>query len=145
MPPFTGSDVPLEEDILKKKGPRDFFPTFLEFAADNNIQVIRSTITTGTETLFTVPDRQTLFITEGFVSISTGSGTSGTARLLIQGQSDFLGSTCNVASTTSESLNFRKAIKVESGQVVQSITSSGAGIQAISTGFSGFLVDKKIS
>jgi len=145
MPPFTGSDVPLEEDILKKTGEREFFPSFLEFAADTKIQVIESTTSQGTVSLFTVPVNQTLFITEAFVSISTGSGQAGVVRLLIEGGGDFLGSTCNVASTTTSSLNFRKPIKVESGQVVQSISTQAAGIQAVSAGVSGFLVDKKIS
>jgi len=143
MPPFTGSDVPLEKDILKSDKKRDFFPSFLEFAADTKIQVIQSTTSLGTVSLFTVPVNQTLFITEAFVSISTGSGVSGTCRLLIEGGSDFLGTTCNVAATSSESLNFRKPIKVESGQLIQSISTAGG--QAMTSGFSGFLDDKKIS
>jgi len=142
MPPFSGSDVPLEEDILKKTGKREFFPSFLEFAADTKTQIIESGTATGV--LFTVPERQTLFITEAFLGGGATGNNVGSLGIDING-SFFLAAAVGQNGTANAALNFRKPIKAESGSIITLTDTSASGLAELVGGFSGFLVDKKIS
>ena len=146
MPPFTGSNVPLEEDILRKTGRPDFFTTWLEWAGQNFEQIIRSSTTgNSTQILFSVPANRTLFITEAFVSVTASNNTNASASVFVPITSEtIIGVTARLSQNDSNALNFRKPIKVESGQDV-SLVSSGNATGLVNAGFSGFLIDKKIS
>jgi len=136
---FEGADVPLEEDVLKK-GVREFFPTFREWAADGNVeQIIRSRTTEGD--LFTVPSNFTLFITSAWLSANVVLG--GTfSNMNISNRVAFLGVDCPIDQVSSITADFSMPIKVHEGEV---ITIGTGGVNTTRGGFVGFLLPKKIS
>jgi len=140
------SSIPnLRAKIQSRREQKERFTrSFVEWGLINGLQVVESTTTQGTVTLFTVPSNTTLYITNAFASISTGSGQAGNASVLIQGGSSFLQTTCNVANTTSEAQIYNKPIKVEAGGIVESQTTQAAGVQAVATGISGFTIPNSL-
>ena len=143
---FQGEEVALSKDILKK--PILFVKNWLEWVADNEIQVLENVIGVTTPTvIFTVPDKQTLFITTCFLdNIYTGDvGAAISPNLSIQGTGKVLiASVVNIGDATHifGSLSFPMPIKVEEKQSIR--VTSGAN-NRVSAGFSGFLVKKKIT
>jgi len=142
-----GSDVPLEEDILKVA--RQFFPLFSEWAADNFRRIVRNSTSAGTSTLYIVPENKTLFITAVHVYIA--NDTAPNARGIISignttgsGVGETLLNITTTAASGSEggAYSFNHLVKVESGEIVQAkeISSNSSSI-----GFIGFEIDKKIS
>ena len=149
MPPFTGSDVPLEQDILKKK--IEFIQSWTEFAAQNFDQVIRSAQrgTAGNQVLFAVPENNTLFITSAWCSMiahTIGGGTS-TGGILIPNGVFLVGvvltGTSAGLNSNSNSLNLTMPVKIESGGLVQ--INNPDTFKRTAAGFTGFLVPKRIT
>ena len=145
MVEFEGT-VPLTEDILKKD--LRFSPTWAEWSADyNNEQVVRSVSRTsgGTSTFFTVPDKQTLFITSAWISgIGSSAGTIVNFRLHGSAfSSQFLRVFSNDINGTSISQQYANPLRFEAGQVVEFTISIGQGVAG--AGFAGFLVSKRLS
>ncbi len=146
MPPFTGSDVPLEEDILKKKV--EFIQTWIEFAAQNFEQVIESAnVTVNINNFFTVPDKKTLYITSAFINAFATVGLAAKAacnfQVLNDPETKILACIIDGTITSQNiSINFPMPLKFESGIILQIGVDSN--MDAI-VGFHGFLVDKLIS
>ncbi len=139
MPPFTGSDVSLEKDILKK-GERVIFPTFAEWAADGNIeQVIRSRTSEGV--IFTVPQNFTLFITNAWISATIPLGGS-FSNMNISDQTSFLNLDCDDGNTNTIFASYSMPVVVHAGDFVQVGT---GGVNTTRAGFVGYLLPKKIS
>lgn len=144
------SKVPLEEDLIKKK--IEFVKSWVEFAADNFERVLQKT-TASTGTFFTVPDRKTLYITSAWIAFSdlAAGATSNSEYVLSIGSassavSAFLSlSKPNVNEDNGAiSSTYPMPIKVESDQVVR-LTGGTSAAHQITAGFTGFLVDKRIS
>ncbi len=153
-PPFEGSDVPLEEDILKK--PIEFVKSWIEWSAVNREQVFsnaRAFATTSAVRIFMVPDNNTLFITNLTHSLAVAGGVFGggvpaaTSVVSLTGSAKVLSliSYYRNPDLIHESLshNFPMPIKVESGEQVKlqhddTTSTSRASIF-------GFLVPKRIS
>jgi len=132
------SDVPLEEDILKKK--IEFLTTWLEFAADNFEQINRSVAdrTVGDHILFTVPVNETLFITNTTLSaaittFSTSISVDPRGFILLaaqgSGNHDFVA-------------DYTMPIKVLGGERVRLAVGSG---HTAAASFTGFIVPKRIT
>jgi len=149
--PFQGSDIPLSEDILKK--PVDFVKTWQEWAADNREQVIRhiqAFSTTSVLTVFTVPNRNTFFLT-GFnfhylipaafgssAFISTVRITNPISIMAVLGNNSAKELTSGAIAQ-----DFTMPIKLEEGTSI-TLQNSSTGITSEVTIF-GFLIPKKIS
>ncbi len=146
---FEGSDTSLTEDILRK--PPEFVMSWTEWAADNLLFAQGRAVQTnvGTITLFTVPDKQTLFVTSAAVSCESSVATpgqegginllnrsGGVVSLLMAIQ---LPASGNAAIANS----FPMPIKVEEGGIVELSSSITPGHTRAT--FQGFLVNKKIS
>lgn len=139
------SDVPLEEDLIKKKV--EFVRSWVEFHSDQDKQVIETRGTTGT--MFTVPDKNTLFITSAFIDLrNTNVISSGTVRIFAGATNKVIlqinsgSDSSRAVGIATNSLSYPMPIKIESGQTVElSISSSVGGF----AGIQGFLIDKRIS
>lgn len=144
---FEGENVVLDEDVIKKPD-REFFPTFQEWLGDGNVeQVTRFAFINGTtNSFFTVPNNFTLFITSIWMSgnCAAAGAAQRDAQLDLGDDSKIiLGLRITGAGTNqSNSLNYTMPLKVETGRVVR--LSSDANF-AVSCGFQGFLLPKKIS
>lgn len=147
---FEGSDVPLEEDILKKKV--EFSTSWIEWAAQNFEQVFQKT-TASSGTFFTTPERKTLYITSAWIAYSDlAVGTTSNSEYVLSigsagtATSSFLSlSKPNVNGDNGAiSINFPMPIKVESNQVVR-LTGGTSAAHQVTAGFIGFFVDKRIS
>lgn len=148
MVPFTGSDVPLEEDILKKK--IEFLTTWLDFASQNFERSSHSVA--GLATIFTVPENKTLYITTAWISWSseaTGATTNSNFAIVVQASA----ATNTILQSRKPAVNgihgglatpYPMPIKVESGQPVLLVGGLSAA-DAVTSGFTGFLIDKRIS
>lgn len=140
---FQGEDVPLTEDILKKK--KEFVKTWLEWAAENREQVIRSgkTGSGSTITLFTVPDKNTLFITNTwFAHTNTGGASAGNNRYKIGNDFIYDFGLIAVAGSRSVSNSHPMPLRVQEKQTITITSSTNYLIQG---GFQGFLEPKKIT
>lgn len=121
---LIGSDVPLEEDILKK--PVEFVNSWVEWSAQNREQILRqNAATSGTATIFTVPAENTLWITSIQLS-GTKTGITGTfSTLEIENRTTLASLTfVNAGDNNSTTISFPMPIKVEGGEriVVQGQT-----------------------
>ena len=142
MGQFEGEDVVLKKDIIRRD--RDFLPTESEWHARHTEQIFRSGVhseSSGSTTIFTVPDKKTFFITYICLSI-VNEGTVG--NNFESGQLA-IGSVIGTNSTrianvycSDQSGNFNEAniatnlshpIKVESGETIN-VSSSGTDSQA---------------
>lgn len=132
MPPFTGSDVPLEEDILKR--PIEFVKTWVEFAADTFEQVNEEVNTVSSVAIFTVPDNKTFFMTGASISTDTDDSEITSTKF---GERSLLHSKVGNVSQ-----DFTMPFKFDSGIVINAVK---AGIAAANFIIRGFLIDKKIS
>jgi len=136
---FQGEDVPLSEDILKKKV--EFVKTWIEWSAENREQILFSdTVSNGTVTLHAVAAGTTVWITSAFVTHRIISA----ARIIIH----VLGSTTEknlitASQGNSNSVSFPMPIKVEAGDTIF-LTLSGIGESGIG-GITGWIEPKKIS
>lgn len=140
---FQGEDKILDEDVIKKQ-PREFQPTFSEWAADNVEQIIKSdTSNNGSSAIYQVPVNFTLFITSCFIAHLSSSasqaiihlGNDSSIKNILVSRSKDQG--CN------NSLSFLMPLKVSQGETIF-LTSTGAGNGA-NGGIQGFLLPKKIS
>lgn len=149
---FQGEDVPLTEDIIKKK--IEFVKDWVQWASDNfEIFVERELALNGADSiLLTVPDKHTFYITSAFLNVlsttttnaikwgqitaTTGSGSNAIPPILFS--SIFLG-----GAVISNSLTFPMPLKVEEKGVI-TVRSSALSMR-VEGGITGFLVPKKIS
>lgn len=148
---FTGSDVPLEEDILKKKV--EFFQTWKEWSARNRRQIIASGggSAGGSTTILSVGENETLFLTS--VQISgwcNGAGlgvTSEVENVVITTQS---GEQSIISLTfldseimhSSSSTVFNMPIEIQAGSAISINHDTNSGSQVSIT---GWIEPKKIS
>lgn len=152
------SNVPLTEDVIKKP-PKEFSPTFSEWAADNVEQIVRSALVAVPGIMnYTVPDKHTLFITSawitalqissasvrhGHVSIAFDNGNPAFTTILLGVAVDHE----NKAAPTvgNGSISFPMPIRVpEKSRMVLVIDGNLVGDDQLA-GFAGFLLPKKIS
>jgi len=149
MVQFEGSDVPLEDDILKAPI-RQFFPTFAEWSAENREQVVEDSGAASGTDFFTVPVNQTFYLTSCYVS-ANGSGTGAGIVLIRYGAAStrkvlihaaFGASPSGSSGAGMNSLNFSKPLKVESGDGFE-IVHQNAG--NVSVGIQGWIQPKRIS
>jgi len=138
-----GSDVPLEEDILKKK--IEFVKSWVEWNAINSIQIIKFRGTTGT--LHTVPARRTFYITSCYIDARDDSATTGGTVSIFKGASNDRIMSISTTPVTltgvfTNSLNFSMPIRVEAGETVE--FSLSVGISG-SAGIQGFEIDAIIT
>lgn len=142
------SKVPLEEDLIKK--PIEFVKSWVEWAADNEEQVVRSGVSlTGIVTIFTVPDKKTLYVTSAFLShVFDGNavtGTSGSLTLSTVGSILRIRIILGTVSFGSLAVSFPMPLKLQSGQAITITGGDAGGTGAASGGFTGFLIPKRIS
>jgi len=142
---FQGEATVLSKDVIKIS--KDFVKTWVEWSADNEIQVLVTGLNLSAITnLFTVPNRQTLFITSCYIdAIYNGGAMTSVPLLQIIGSGQTLIATSilnGAASHSFNSLPFPMPIKVEEKNIVRAIASAN---HRVSTGFQGFLVRKKIA
>jgi len=141
---FEGEGVPLEQDVLKK--PIEFVRSWKEWAAENREQVFAGANTT--ETMFTVPANNTLWITGAWITISVNGNTASNAFAKINFHSTTTLLALRVRNDVSAegksgaiSQSYDMPIKVESGTVEMDFDGSGDML----SGFHGFLVPKRIT
>jgi len=133
---FEGSDVPLTEDILKKKV--EFVKSWLEWASENRRQIlVDAASANGSTSLFVVPENETLFITSAWVANTASDETS----LRVRGNNPVL--ILLRCFTGSNSISYPMPIKIESGTEIFSLTTGAAN--AGSAGFQGFVIPKLIT
>ena len=139
---FQGEDISLTEDIIKRK--IEFVKDWVQFQADEE-PIIDSASRTGggTTTMFTVPARNTLYITSAYISgINNNAGTIINAFLQIR-QEEFLRIALVSLGVSNQSLSFPMPLKVEEGETVNFTIAVGQGTGF--AGFHGFLIPKKIA
>jgi len=144
--PEDVSNKVLEKDVFKEL-PKEFIKTWAEFNADKDKQVIETRGTTGT--MFTVPSKNTLFITSAFMDLrNTNTTSSGTVRIFIGATNKAIlqinsGSDLSRAvGIATNSQTYPMPIRVDENQTVElSVSSSVGGFG----GIQGFLIDKRIS
>jgi len=146
MPPFTGSDVPLTDDILKKAPPQ-FILSWVEWHAINSLKIYRTATASGSTTvMFTVPINKTLYITDANMSTtdSTGGGGIKTGRMFAdQEGANIIECVSNGANSGENlSVNLRMPMKIEEGGTISLIAPSNSLVRGT---FHGFELDKKIS
>ena len=146
---FEGSDVPLEEDILKKK--RDFIKTWSEWAtldASRQLIINGEQFGAGSTTLLTVPENETFFVTSAMLNVASdtlASGT-GTGRVgIINGsiQEFFFIRFQGAEQVESVAVSYPMPLIVRSGQVIR-VAATGAATDAAAS-ITGFFLPKKIS
>lgn len=146
-----GSDVSLTEDILRK--PPEFIRTWIEWASDNFDQIHRTGGSSGigSVTILTVPENNTFFLTSLTLSAINssavqsvganvnihGSGTDNTIASILLPASG--GASLNFNSIA---LAFHLPIKVEAGDIIESVGASNVTTRVT---LNGFLVSKRIS
>lgn len=142
------SDKPLTEELLREK-PREFIKTWSEWAADNFEQINKSTSRTsgGTSVIFTVPDKNTLFITSAWISgIGSSAGVIVNFKITTTALSN-LGDVLRVFSNdingASLSQTFPSPLKLEAGEILSLTIATGQG--SAGAGIQGFLIPKRIS
>ena len=120
---FQGEDIVLEEDIIKKER---FIRTESEWAAKNRRQVaIGMTSSAGAATLFTVPSKETFFLTGLIISGRSVLDTEGSATITmtpgISGGDGTLANLMIAASGQQDSLSisFPMPLKIESGTLIE--------------------------
>jgi len=132
-------------DFVKQFFSKDFISSWKEWASQRYPQIIESTTTKGTVTLFTVPEGQTLFITTAFVAQEGSDSSAGSIRA---GGKDIVGITRAGGSDEpghEASIVFSMPLKLRTGELVESVTSGGINAGATVSGFTGFLVDATLS
>ena len=138
---FTGADVPLSEDILKKKV--EFIPTLTEWSAQNREIVITSRSTTGT--LFVIPIGETFFLTSASVDVRDTTG-SGQAVITIDPAFDntrVIQALCTSGGEAANSVSFPMPLKIEGGNSI--IFTLNGTTQGGSATITGWREPKKIS
>lgn len=138
LKPLFGYDEKLYTPQTEK---RDYYPSWLEWAAQKLVQILKSTATKGLVTLYTVPMGQTLFITSAFVA--QGGSNTFTASIRLQSGADLLSISSEGGADEpghEAAIVFQMPIKVAGGGVVESNTSGSVNASAPLAGFSGFLV-----
>jgi hypothetical protein len=144
------SQVPLEKSVFDET--RDFFPTWAEWASDNNrSQVIISTDSlVGTSVIYTVPQKHNLFITSAFITffITTPGSQHENAsiEILEAGNAIVILSTsvdheAGGGSSGSNSLSYPMPLLIQENTSIQISSFRGEA----TAGFQGFLVPKRIS
>lgn len=151
MPPFTGSNVPLQEDILKKVGPREFFPTWSEWAAQNRDQIVLTTGVATNTTVITVAEGFNLFIISAFIDVVSNTANQGGAidimdgaaisKTILQAFAQRFDPTAGSQGGSRLFVNYQMPIKVFPGQSVRHRVISAVGL---TTGIFGWLEPKKI-
>lgn len=138
------SDVPLTEDVVKKP-PREFSSTFSEWAADNVEQIVKHVGSSGSGSVFDVPENFTFFITSASISIRCTSGAPGgrTASMAVGNGNIFLMAAIVGDNTAdSNSISLPMPLRINSGESVKRTISANAfGLWSVH----GFLLPKKIS
>jgi len=145
-----GSDVPLERDILKRK--TEFYITWTEWAARNRSQIIASgAVASGTtQTIFTVPESDNLYITSCWAATNSSAGATsaqqGSLQAVIDGgfQDLLLVKSAKEAGAGNNNLTFPSPILVRSGDTVR-VRRTSTTNTFIDGGFTGFLSPKKIT
>ena len=147
-----GSDVPLEEDILKKK--IDFVKTWLEWAAENREQKVQFLSASGGQSVnFVVANNITFFITNVHIDLSTETGATGgasSANLFIEGTSKRLGilnhrEINQQPLVSTYQMSFPMPIKIQANEKI-TFTVTGNINQALGHAIvSGFIIPKRIS
>lgn len=142
---FQGEDTPLSEDILKK--PPAFIPTWVEWSAQNRPQILFWNLTSTTANIYTVPAKNTLWITAArLVAKSDGLGSIGTAFVtitpgIVDGQTNLLHVNFPNNGADNATLSYPMPIKVEEGSTILVEARKGFAQGQIF----GFLEPKRIS
>lgn len=135
------SKVPLEEDLIKKK--IEFVKSWVEWASDNEEQIIKHSAEPSGTNFFTVPANKTLYLSSAFAA---GSGTSAGAlnlRYLVTGAlSTILACVWPAGGSGNNSLSFPMPLKIKDGESLE--IGHNNAVQFV-LGFQGFIVDKRIS
>ena len=144
-----GSDVPLTEDILKRK--TEFFPDYYQWLRFNGIDK-NITIAVGgvaNTTMFIVPAGHVLYITSASLQGHNGGLSTGNFLFKIKILNAPVGSTILVLltvgtprpdDTSTISTQYSHPIKVEEGQVIE-VSSFGANSSTEANVY-GFLIAK---
>lgn len=118
---------------------KEFFSSWAEWAAQNKEMIIRSTSSTANATIYTVPDGQTLFITEAHVAVTSGSINNSSLTIYVRSTGEtLLGVSARLKSEGAVSLSFRTPVRVEGGEIIATSVSQPS---IVSAGFVGFLVN----
>lgn len=146
-PGFLGeSDVPLEEDVLKR--PVEFIKNWKEFQSTRGEQISRSVINfvgAGDSDFFTVPKGKTFFLTNAWLSVDGVTSGDDTHTLSVETQFTLLGisNTGAAAARVSGSLamSYPMPLKVNEEEFFRLALGTATG----SAGIIGFLEPKEIS
>lgn len=137
----------LPVDIIKTEN-TEFYPTHSEWAAINRPQIFVSTgasVTATTETLYTVPDNQTLFISSLWANIADDASAARgdvVIKTNIAQAKLILLSKIAQNSTNAISISYPMPIRVEGGDEVQMEVSANCKGDG---GFVGWIEDKRIT
>ena len=149
------SRVSLDKDVVKEK-PLAVSPTFMEWAADGNVEQIIAAGNEGASLIFTVPNNKTLFITSAWVGGMETANVNSHGHIILfiedpaaSGTLPILGASVDHVTgqhggNTNNSLSFPMPLRVEQKNKI-AITSPNINTPRMRGGFQGFLLDKKIS
>ncbi len=146
---MVDEEISLTKDVIKRPD-REAFPTFLEWVADGNAeQILRNAFksTSGSVTLFEVPENFTFFITSFNMSSENTAGGAGNVESLLRFSTTE--ALARIAHNMNEhdhvvlSQSYTMPVRVPSGQVIE-ISNIGASLNT-SVVLQGFLLPKKIS
>lgn len=150
------SDEPISAEDYPET-PRANFPTFVEWAAENAEQIIKSAFVmsgSSSSTLYTVPKNKTLYITsahiclgirEGNNAISSGQGLEiyPDNLALLSFLPEITNGVNSGALISSNSVSYPMPLKVEAGKAVRIIKQTNNC--DVAAGFQGFLLNSNIS
>ena len=142
------SDVPLTKNLQVDKPP--FNQTYYEWLATRGTQLTRHTsapVSGGLETIYTVPEDVTLFITSAFLCAAGDTAAPGIAEgNMIHTSGDieqsFLSVIIHTHDGNSNSNSYPIPLRFESGTVI--IVDSTENTLELVGGFTGFTVQKKL-
>ena len=146
MPPFTGSDVTLEKDILRPEVRRDFFPTWFEWASQNfdQIEANGNVTDANAKTIHTVPANKILYITDAYMVIERDTN-AGAGHFEFGDHVFIMRIACNKNNNTTLAITFPAPLVVREGETVVIQPQGGFSVGSIRAGFHGFQIDKRIS
>jgi len=133
-----GSDVPLEEDILRR--PTPFSQSWVEWSAENRTQVFeRASTTTASVIVFTVPEGSDFFLTGVWMSIISTSANSGARNDMLwfrPGTINFMSVGAGIRSANSIFVNFSMPLRLRAGDSLRILSNDAAATaEAFVTGF----------
>jgi len=144
--PATASQGYDPELYTPAEDKKEYSMTWVEWNAQNSLQIIKNGETTGSIThLYQVPEGFTLYITTAYMTFENGHQTiKREANLQIGDQVAFLTLTTTFLNNANISQQYFMPLLAQAGEVIKLVPSSGGFSSAnCQAGFTGFIIKFK--